>query len=277
MKRRNDGLVHRAIAEGTSSMREMFQVSRPAMGLVAVALYLYDNPDPSLVMALYFAFVYQLACNAGNDYMDWERDRADSHREFSSSRGRASAKTRLWWYYAASTAVALGLGISDPLFGAQYLLFTEVMGQWLYNGIFLGLPIHRLSPIKRVGFPLDLVVAAWSYMPFPYLVSHRCWMPPWHIAAWGLTMLWAQAKDYEHDKKMGVRTSATVLGPTGVRAVIVLSAAVMVYGDPRLAPYGVYTAVRCMTRWKRGKMSIVMALNLIAVIVAESLSRIWTA
>ena len=256
-------------------MREMFQVSRPAMGLVAVALYLYDNPDPSPVMALYFAFVYQLAGNAGNDYMDWERDRADPHREFSVSRGRASSKTRLWWYYAASTAVALGLGISDPLFGAQYLLFSEVMGQWMYNGIFLGLPIHRLSPAKRVGFPLDVVVAAWSYMPFPYLVSHRCWVPPWHIAAWGLTMLWAQAKDYEHDKKMGVRTSATVLGPTGVRAVIVLSAAVMVYGDARLAPYGVYTAVRCLTRWKRGKMSVVMALNLVAVVVAEFFSGIW--
>jgi 4-hydroxybenzoate polyprenyltransferase len=276
MKRRNDGLVHRAIAEGTSSLREMFQVSRPAMGLVAVALYLYDNPDPSPVLAVYFAFVYTLACNAGNDYMDWDRDRADLHREFSVSRGRASSKTRLWWYYAASTAVALGLGISDPLFGAQYLLFTEVMGQWLYNGIFLGVPINRLSLTKRVGFPLDVVVAAWSHMPFPYLVSHRCWMPSWHIAAWGLTMLWAQAKDYEHDKKMGVRTSATLLGPTGVRVVIVLAAAVMVYGDPRFAPYGVYTAVRCLTRWKRGKMSVVMALNLIAIVVAESFSRIRT-
>ncbi len=277
MKRWSDGQVHRAIAEGISSLREMFQVSRPAMGLVAFALYLYDNPAPSLVMAVYFAFVYQLAANAGNDYMDWERDRADPHREISVSRGRASSRTRLWWYYAASTAIALGLGISDPLFGAQYLVLGEVMGQWMYNGIFLGLPVHRRRPVTRVGFPLDVVLAAWSYLPLPYLVSHRCWMPSWHIAAWGLTMLWAQAKDYEHDKKMGVRTSATVLGPTGVRAVIVVSAAVMVYGDPRFAPYGVYTAVRCLTRWKRGKMSVVMGLNLIAIVLVELYSRVWTA
>lgn len=276
MKRRSDGRVHRAIAEGISSLREMFQVSRPAMGLVAVALYLYDNPDPSPVMAVYFAFVYQLACNAGNDYMDWERDRADPEREFSVSRGRASSRNRLWWYYMASTAIALGLGISDPLFGIQYLLFTELLGQWMYNGIFLGFPIHRLSPVKSVGFPLDVVVAAWTYMPFPYLVSHHCWVPSWHIAAWGLTMLWAQAKDYEHDKKMGVRTSATVLGPTAVRVVIVIAAAVMVYGDVRFAPYGAYTVVRCLTRWKRGKMSVVMGLNLIAIVVVESLARFWS-
>ena len=78
-------------------LSEAYLVSRPAMGLVASTLYLYNNESASLWMALYFAFIFQLGCNAGNDYMDWERDMAQPNREVSISRGKAKTKSSLWW------------------------------------------------------------------------------------------------------------------------------------------------------------------------------------
>ena len=85
-------------------------------------------------------------------------------------------------------------------------------------------------------------------------------------------MVWGQLKDYEHEKGTKVKTTATVLGPRWCAVAITFAAAVMVYGNPRFLPYGLYTAYRCYTypNLGKGKMSVVMALNLIGVVVFDS-------
>lgn len=260
-----------------SFILEAYQVGRPAMGLVTSFLYLYastaSDQTPSLKMTLYFAFIFQLGCNAGNDYMDWERDRAEENRELSLSRGKAHCKDAAWWMYLIATAIACFVGLKEPLFGAQYFVVTEVAGQLAYNGIFLGMPIHKLSLVKCVGFPLDVVVAAWTYMPFAALVAQRSWVPNLTVAAWGTTMLWAQLKDYHHEKDTQVRTTATHLGPTKTAFFISLAALIMVLKDPRFLPYGIYTLYRCYIYPNRGvgnlKMTIVMALNLVGIVFSD--------
>lgn len=250
-------------------LREGYQVGRPAMGLVTSFLYLYSNPTATLWFSLYFGFVFQLGANAGNDFMDWERDLAEKGREFSLSRGKAHCKNAAWGFYLFATAVALAIGLFlDPLFGAQYFLITEVAGQLAYNGIFLGFPVHTLSIVKSFGFPLDVIVAAWTYMPFAHLVAQKVWIPNLTIAAWGTTMLWAQLKDYHHEKSTQVNTTATCLGPTNTAIVICLAALVMVQQDPRFLPYGAYTLYRCYIYPDKGKgkMTVVMALNLVGIV-----------
>ena len=169
------------------AIREAINVGRPAMGLITSFLYLYNNTEPSLWMALYFGFIFQLACNAGNDYMDWERDLEEAKgrgREFSVSRGKARSKTAAWWHYVFASIVSYLIGIFiDPFFGAQYFIITEIAGQLAYNGLFLGIPIHEISIVKSFGFPLDVVVAAWTYIPFPYLVGQKTWVPDLTVAA----------------------------------------------------------------------------------------------
>ena len=253
-------------------LREAFQVGRPAMGLVTSFLYLYNNKDPSLWMALYFGYIFQLGCNAGNDYMDWERDEAEKGREFSLSRGKAKSKKSVWWHYVFATLVSFIIGCFDPLFGSQYFVITEIAGQFAYNGLFLGIHVHELSIVKSVGFPLDAVVAAWTYMPFSYLVGQKRWVPDLTIAAWGTTMLWAQLKDYNHEKETSVKTTATVLGITLTAIIISLAAVVMVHEDPRFLPYGAYTLYRCYIYPDRGvgKMTVVMALNLVGIVCCDS-------
>ena len=257
-------------------IREAYQVGRPAMGLVSSFLYLYNNhhhgsDHAQFWMALYFGFIFQLGCNAGNDYMDWDRDMAEKGREFSCSRGKANSRTALWWYYVMATSTALGMTVLSFcvhnerngawwLFGAQYFLILEVAGQYAYNGLFMGIPMHDVSLVKSVGFPLDVVVAAWTYMPFPYLVGQGMWMPDVGIAAWGTTMLWAQLKDYHHEKDTSIKTTATVLGPTNTAVIISLAAAIMMHQDPRFLPYGIYTIYRCYIYPDKGvgKMTVIM-------------------
>mmetsp|Transcript_16332 Transcript_16332/g.24054 ORF Transcript_16332/g.24054 Transcript_16332/m.24054 type:complete len:657 (+) Transcript_16332:101-2071(+) len=253
-------------------LREAFQVGRPAMGIVTSFLYLYNNKEPSLWMALYFGYIFQLGCNAGNDYMDWERDQAEKDREFSISRGKAKSKNAVWWHYVFATLVSFIIGCFDPLFGAKYFVITEISGQFAYNGLFLGIQVHELSIVKRVGFPLDAVVAAWTYMPFSYLVGQKSWVPDLNIAALGTTMLWAQLKDYHHEKDTSVNTTATVLGPTLTAIVISLAAIVMVHKDPRFLPYGAYTLYRCYIYPDKGvgKMTAVMALNLVGIVCFDA-------
>lgn len=250
-----------------------YQVGRPAMGLVTSFLYLYNNASPSLLMTLYFAFVFQLGCNAGNDYMDWERDAAEANREFSLSRGKAHYKDAAWWLYAVATAIAFLLSLLrlDPLFGAQYLIITEIAGQLSYNGIFLGLPMRKISLVKSIGFPLDIIVASWTYMPFSHLVAQKAWIPSLTISAWGTTMLWAQLKDYHHEKSTEVRTTATCLGPTNTAILITVAAMSMVHQDQRFLPYGAYAIYRCYVYPHKGvgKMTIVMALNLVGIVFAD--------
>jgi len=268
-------------------LREAFQVSRPAMGVVTSFLYLYKNNNHSnnnndndnnnnhfhlFWMSLYFGFIFQLGCNAGNDYMDWDRDQNEIGREFSVSRGKATSKRALWWYYVFATLVAAILASQDPFhFGAQYFVITEFAGQLAYNGIFLGFAINDLSLVKTVGFPLDVIVAAWTYMPFSYLVAQQIWIPDVTIAAWGNTMLWAQLKDYHHEKYTNVRTTATVLGPTWTAVLIALAATIMVHQDPRFLPYGAYTVYKCYIYPVKGigKMSVVMALNLVGIVCTD--------
>lgn len=243
---------------------EGYQVGRPAMGLVASSLYLYNNDNASLVMAMYFAFVYQLGSNAGNDYMDWERDHAEKDREFSSSRGKASTKDNCWYFYMFASICALFISFYDYKFGAIYFVIQEFGGQLLYNGIFCGFPVHEISMVKRNGFPLDFLIGCWIYMPCPHLLGEHRWFPSLCVSAWGATMIWAQLKDYAHEKDTKVETTATVLGPFWTKIVISGAALVMMYEDIRLAFYGLYTCYACYMYpdKKVGKMSVVMALNM---------------
>lgn len=265
-------------------VREAYQVARPSMGLVTSSLYLYKNPDPSVWMALYFAFIFQMGCNAGNDYMDWERDMAEKGREFSVSRGKARSKQFVWYYYMFASSVAIFVAYLDPFQGLLYFFITEIAGQLMYNGLFCGFAVHELSIVKSVGFPLDVIVACWTYMPYAQLAGHRRWFPTWTISAWGTTMLWAQLKDYEHEKNTKVKTTATVLGPNACRVLICAAATVMMYGDYRFFMYGIYTFYRCwypVITGKEGKlkMSVIMALNLVLITIfdEELDSRIkWT-
>lgn len=249
---------------------ESYQVARPAMGLVASTLYLYNNEEATLVKALYFAFFFQMSSNAGNDYMDWERDHEEEDREYSCSRGKAKTKQRVWWYYMFATIVAGVISMFDPTFGILYLVVHEFCGQLLYNGIFFGVPVHEISIVKRTGFPLDVPVAAWWYMPFPHLIAIESFFPTWTVSMWGTTMIWAQLKDYEHEKNTKVQTTATVLGPTLTKLLIAGSGCVMMYLDPRLSLYGVYTCYSCWA-WpnKVGKMSVFMGLNLFIVVCLD--------
>lgn len=255
-------------------VREAYQVARPSMGLVTSSLYLYKNPKPSLWMSLYFAFIFQMGCNSGNDYMDWERDRAEPGREFSVSRGKARSKDYAWYYYTFASFVALVIGFLDPFQGMLYFVITEFAGQYMYNGIFCGFALRELSYVKSVGFPLDFIVACWTYMPYAHLAGHRRWFPSWTISAWGTTMLWAQLKDYEHEKDTKVKTTPTVLGPNACRVIICVAASVMMYGDWRFFVYGIYTFYRCwypVLTGKEGKlkMSVMMALNMVFITIFD--------
>jgi len=255
-------------------VREAYQVARPSMGLVTSSLYLYKNENPSLWMALYFAFIFQLGCNAGNDYMDWERDMAEPGREFSVSRGKARSKDFVWYYYAFASSVAVLIGIFDHFQGALYFVITEFAGQWMYNGMFLGFSVNKLSLVKSFGFPLDFVVACWTYMPYAHLAGQRSWLPTLTISAWGTTMLWAQMKDYEHEKNTKVKTTATTLGPNLCRIIISAAAVVMMYGDIGFFIYGFYTIYRCWytvltNKQPKGKMSVIMALNLMLITLVD--------
>lgn len=89
--------------------------------------------------------------------------------------------------------------------------------------------------------------------------------------AWGGTLIWAQLKDYEHEKDSEVKTTATVLGPFATKLIAVVCAFVMMYEDVRLSFYGVYVCYACYL-WpgkKYGKMSAVMALNMFLVTVFD--------
>jgi 4-hydroxybenzoate polyprenyltransferase len=244
-----------------------YQVGRPAMGLVASSLYLYNNENASLVMAMYFAFIYQLAANAANDYMDWERDLEEEDREFSSSRGKASSKDMCWYFYMFATCCAIVISYFDPKFGAIYFVISEFGGNLLYNGVFMGIPVHEISMVKRNGFPLDFLIGCWIYMPSPHMLGEHRWFPSLCVSAWGATMIWAQLKDYAHEKDTKVETTATTLGPLGAKLLISGSALVMMYEDIRLSLYGIYTFYSCYTYpdKKVGKMSVVMALNMFLV------------
>jgi len=256
-------------------VREAYQVSRPAMGLVTSSLYLYKNPNPSIWMALYFAFILQMGANAGNDYMDWERDLAEPDREFSVSRGKARSRDYAWYFYLFPSLVAVVIGFLDPFQGILYFVIGEFAGQYLYNGIFCGFAMNELSIVKSFGFPLDFFVACWTYMPYAHLSAQRRFFPTWTISAWGTTMLWAQMKDYEHEKNSNVKTTATSLGPNVCRSIISAAAVIMMYGDWRFFMYGFYTFYRCWypvltgKQKTKGKMSVMMALNLVLITIFD--------
>lgn len=250
---------------------ESYQVGRPAMGLVASTLYLYKNENANLFYALYFAFFMQLSANAGNDYMDWERDQAEEGREFSCSRGKAKSKERVWWYWMIGSTIGTTVFLLTDIKRAFiYIVVFEFMGHLLYNGCFYGFAVHDLSLVKSHGFPLDVVVAAYSYMPFPHLITARSWLPTLTVSMWGLTMIWAQLKDYDHEKNTKVNTTATVLGPTLTKLIISGAAVIMMYTDPKLSIYGIYTCYACYAFPKKvGKMSVMMGLNLFLVVCLD--------
>lgn len=203
--------------------------------------------------------------------MDWERDHADENRDIDSSRGRASSKNMCWYFYMFANLVALYIGYYDRLFGKIYLVVQEFGGQFLYHGVFCGVYIHDVSLVKRVGFPFDWIVAAFVYMPAPHLLGQHRWIPTRGVIAWGGTLIWAQLKDYEHEKDSEVKTTATVLGPFATKLIAVACALVMMYEDIRLSLYGVYVLYACYL-WpgkKYGKMSGVMALNMFLVTIFD--------
>lgn len=255
-------------------MREAYEVARPAMGFLESSLYFYKNPNPSLWMSLYVAYFWALGINAGNDYMDWDRDIAEGKgREVSVSRGRARSKDYNWYYYMFASAVALVIGLCDPFLGALYFVITEVIGNWFYNGVFCGFAMDELSIVKSVGFPLDVITFVIG-LPYGYLIAHRQWLPNYTLCAWSTTLLWAQMKDYEHEKDTKVKTSATVLGPNLCRCVISVAAVVMMHGDWRFFVHGLYAIYKCwwsMISGKEtmGKFSVIMGLNMLIVTIFD--------
>jgi len=162
----------------------------------------------------------------------------------------------------------------DPGFGLMYFLLIEVLGQWLHNGIFLGIPtIKPNSPsiAKRIGFPLDIVVNV-VHCSFATMVMERSWVPSVsHCAVAALITLYAQLKDYEEEKKANIKTTATVLGVPATNVLIALTALCLSYTDLRFLPSSVYMLAKLAfpENVKRPKATFVLVLNYIYVLFSH--------
>ncbi len=220
-----------------SDLRFLLKVSRPRfwfyvfgpyiLGLIAGATTINNLVNgPTILFALYFLLPANLLIYGVNDIFDYETDRLnDKKTDYEALVDQARHKVLIIWISLFNIPIL-------------FLAFVSFAAAWISIGGFLFFSIFYSAPPIRAKTKPFLDSAFNILYVFPgifgyYLMANK--LPPIHIiiaaGCWTAAMhAYSAIPDIEADRRAGLKTIASVLGPFGTLAIcslLYLAAAVI--------------------------------------------------